>query len=150
MFVMGRVKIKFPNQKALYQLSIPVRIGDINYGNHMGNDSLLSIIHEARMQLLKAWGYTELYAGGSALIMADVMIAYRSEAYYGDVLNINIYTEEVGERSFDLLYQITTTRAGATADVAHAKTGMVCFNYDTKKIVPMGEGLRNKLLNDNL
>ena len=142
---MGRVKIKFPTEKPLFKVSIPVRISDINYGNHLGNDSLLSIIHESRMQMLAQWGYTELNAGGTALIMADVAIAYKGEAFYGDKLTVNVHVDEMTERSFDLLYHITTERDGAVKDIAHAKTGMLCFNYDTRKIDVVTDELRGRL-----
>ncbi|HXS36326.1 MAG TPA: thioesterase family protein [Flavipsychrobacter sp.] len=142
---MGRVKVKFPDEKPLIIVRIPVRIGDINYGGHIGNDSVLSIIHEARMQLLAGWGYDELHAGGNALIMADVIIAYRGEAFYGDVLDIAIYAEEITNNSFDLLYHITTQRDSTTKDIAHAKTGMVCFDYKSRKIASMTEELKTRL-----
>ena len=125
---MSRVKIKFPDQNPLFSTSIPVRISDINYGNHLGNDSVLSIIHEARMQMLCQWGYTELKAAGTSLIMGDVMIAYKGEAYYGEQLSVRIYAVEFTERSFDLLYDITTERGGQLTKIAHANTGMVCFD----------------------
>lgn len=142
---MARVKVKFPDQKPLFVCSVPVRITDINYGNHLGNDRLLSIIHEARMQLLANWQYTELDAGGNSLIMADVMIAYKGEAFYGDELDIAIYAEEFTTVSFDLLYRIKTQRNGETADIAHAKTGMVCFDYTTRKVAEILPPLKNKL-----
>lgn len=142
---MSRVKLKFPEQKPLFIAHIPVRIGDINYGGHLGNDSLLSVIHESRMQLLAQWGYDELNAGGAALIMADVMIAYKGEAFYGDVLTIQLYAEELTAHSFDLLYHITCEREGHKKDIAHAKTGMICFDYGTRKIVPMEDALRDRL-----
>src|SRR4051812_46757021 len=126
---MSRVKIKYPEQKPLHKINLPVRIGDINYGNHVGNDAILSMIHEARMQLLRSWGYVdELNVDGLGLIMADVMIAYRGEAFYGDVLDISIFAENITDRSFDLLYLITTTRGDKTLDIAHAKTGMISFD----------------------
>ena len=142
---MGRVKIKFPAENPLYTTIIPVRIGDINYGGHVGNDAILSIIHEARMLMLGSKGYTELNAGGNSMIMADVMIAYRGEAFYGDVLEVTVYAEEVTDRTFDLLYRITTLRNGATADIAYAKTGMACFNYETRKVVAITEELKSYL-----
>jgi len=142
---MSRVKIKFPEQKPLHTAVIPVRITDINYGGHLGNDSLLSVIHESRMQMLAAWGYDELSAGGTSLIMADVMIAYKGEAFYGDVLTARLFAEELTVHSFDLLYCITTERDGATTDIAYAKTGMICFDYDTRKIVPMTTELKDHL-----
>lgn len=142
---MARVKLKFPEEKPLFTTQIAVRITDINYGNHLGNDALLSIIHEARMQLLAQWGYTELDAGGNSLIMGDVMIAYKGEAFYAEQLQIDIYAEEFSNRSFDLLYDITTLRAGRKVPVAHAKTGMICFDYTERKIATMKEALKSRL-----
>ena len=138
---MGRVKLKFPEDNPLYTAVIPLRIGDINYGGHVGNDAILSIIHEARMQMLAARGYSEMNAGGNSMIMADVMIAYRGEAFYGDVLTVKVYAEEVTAKTFDLLYHISTERDNKWTDIAHAKTGMVCFDYETRKVAVMTDEL---------
>ncbi len=142
---MARVKLKFPDNKALFEASIPVRISEINYGNHLGNDSVLSIMHESRMQWLRKNGYNELDIGGVGLIMADVMIAYKAEAFYGDVLSVKIYADEVTDRSFDLMYHISAIRNGAQKDVAHAKTGMVCYDYKERKIAIISEALKSCL-----
>ena len=134
---MSRVKLKFPVENPLFAATISVRIGDINYGGHVGNDAVLSIVHEARMQLLRNSGYDEMNAGGNSLIMADVMVAYKGEAFYGDVLTIKMYAEEITTHSFDLLYHISTLRNGTQTDIAHAKTGMVCFDYQSRKVAGM-------------
>jgi acyl-CoA thioesterase FadM len=144
---MARVKLKFPDEKPLYTAHVPVRICDINYGNHLGNDALLSLMQEARMQLLAQWNYTELEAGGIGLIMADVMIAYKGEAFYGEVLKINMYIEELTSRSFDMLYQITTERNESVISIAHAKTGMVCYDYDLRRTTSMTGELKSRLQN---
>lgn len=140
-----RVKIAFPDRSPLASLRIPVRIGDINYGGHVGNDAILSILHEARMQWLSAAGLTELETGGHGLIMADVMIAYRGEAFYGDVLEISLFAAEVMPRSFDLLYRVTASRDGSNVAIAEAKTGMICFDYGTRKITAMSATLKSLL-----
>jgi len=54
---MARIKIDIP-EKVMATFPIPVRIADINYGNHVGNDAFVSIIHEARMQWIRQYGYT--------------------------------------------------------------------------------------------
>lgn len=109
----------------------------MNYGNHLGNDVVLSIIHDARMQFLASHGYTELEIGGCGMIMADVMIAYKSEGYYGDVLEVAVFTEELSTRSFDFMYKITTIRNNNIIEIAHAKTGMVAYDYDAGKVCSM-------------
>ncbi len=143
---MARVKIKFPDLQPLFSCIIPVRITDVNYGNHLGNDSLLSILHESRVQMLQNWQFTELDAGGTSLIMADVMIAYKGEAFYGDELKISIYSDAVTERSFDLLYRVSNVKNELEKPIAEAKTGMVCFDYETRQIAVMKEKLKNRLL----
>src|SRR4051812_2016635 len=144
-----RVKVKFPEQSALAVMHIPVRISDINYGGHVGNDAVLSIIHEARMQFLASNGYTEMEAGGNSMIMADVMIAYKREAFYGETLKIDVYATEITRISFDLLYRLTKEKDGATIDVAHAKTGMVCFDYDARMKKDMTPALKDWLTAGN-
>jgi len=142
---MGRVKIKFPDDNPLFVATIPVRIGDVNYGGHVGNDAVLSIIHEARMLMLSSKGYSEMNAGGNSMIMADVMISYKGESFYGDILTVCIYAEEITDRTFDLLYHLYTLRNGLNSDIAHAKTGMVCFDYDTRTIASITDELRKYL-----
>jgi acyl-CoA thioesterase FadM len=97
------------------------------------------------MQLLRAGGLSELNAGGHGMIMADVMIAYKGESFYGDELEVSVFADEVTDVSFDLLYRITTTRQGNTVQIAHGKTGMVCFDYAARKIVPLSQPLRSLL-----
>ena len=142
---MARVKLKFPNENPLFTTIIPIRVNDLNYYNHVGNDSILTIVHEARMKFLRSQGFDEINAGGVSLIMADVMIAYKGESFYGDKLEVAIFAEEITEHSFDLLYRITTTRDNEEINIAQAKTGMVCFNYDIRKIAGITTELRNIL-----
>ena len=69
-----------------FETAIPVRITDINYGGHLGNDAFLSLVHEARMQFLKVHGLSELEFAGIGLIMRDAGIEFRDELFYGDIV----------------------------------------------------------------
>lgn len=143
---MSRVKIKFPDNNPVFNTTVVVRISDMNYGNHLGNDSVLSIVHEARVRMLNSWGYTELNAGGCGIIMADVMIAYKNEAFYGDELLIDIFIDYITSVSFDILYRIRTNREGKDLEIAHAKTGIVCFDYNNRKVTSISDELKNRIL----
>jgi acyl-CoA thioester hydrolase len=135
---MARVKLEIPEHK-IFTTDIPVRITDINYGNHVGNDALVSIVHEARMQWLSINNYTELNIGGAALIMADLAVEYKAESFYGDTLNVTISIGEITKISFEIFYEITTIRNDKKILIANAKTGMVCFDYDAKKVTSVPE-----------
>ncbi len=131
---MARLHIALPEKKPLATIHIPVRITDINYGNHLGNDSLVSMIHESRMQFLTGHGFTELSVGNTSLIMSDLAVQYKNEAFYGDRLQVEIFSGEVSKVSFELIYKISTTRQETPLIVAIGKTTMVGFNYDLKKV----------------
>jgi acyl-CoA thioester hydrolase len=55
---MPRVKLK-PLDHYPFSTDITVRTTDLNYGGHLGNDRLLSLIHEARVAFLKYRGLTQ-------------------------------------------------------------------------------------------
>lgn len=148
---MARVKLTFPNQNPIFYLQIPVRITDLNYGNHLGNDSLLSILHETRAAWLRNIGLTELNIGDCGLIMADVMIAYKNESYYGDILDITIFVAEINPKSFDLYYRVKTIRnENQELLIAEAKTGMVCYDYGFSKICTIPSSFLQVITNRNL
>lgn len=142
---MPRIKLEIPENK-IAVLSIAVRITDINYGNHVGNDAFVSIIHEARMQWLQQHGYTELNIEGTGLILADLIVEFKSEAFYGDIIEIIISVGEISKVSFELFYQLSATRNEKNILLALAKTGMVCYDYENKKVISIPEELKGILL----
>jgi acyl-CoA thioester hydrolase len=138
---MARIKIEIP-ERIIGSFLIPIRIGDINYGSHVGNDAFVSIIHETRMQWLKQHGYTELQIEGIGLIMGDLVLEFKNESFYGDVLEIKLGAGEITRAGFDLYYQLFVNRNNETILLANAKTGMVCYDYDAKKVAMIPEKLK--------
>lgn len=138
---MPRIQLSIPENPPLSTIQIPVRITDINYGNHLGNDSMVSMVHEARMQFLQQHQFTELNIGGISLIMSDLAVQFKNEAYYGDVLTIEIFVSNISRVSFQLIYKIRTTRNEKNLLIAVAATTMVGFNYTLKKVAPLTPGL---------
>jgi YbgC/YbaW family acyl-CoA thioester hydrolase len=133
---MSRVKIDLP-EKFFASFTIPVRISDINYGNHVGNDAMVSIIHEARMQFLKPYGYTELDIEGTGLIMADLSIKFKKEAFYKDVIEVKVAFDDISKMSFSIIYSLNILRENNSVEIARAKTGMVCYDYKNKKVTSL-------------
>jgi YbgC/YbaW family acyl-CoA thioester hydrolase len=138
---MPRLKIEL-QQKILTSVFIPVRITDINYGNHVGNNSIVEIIHEARVQFFNQHGFTELNIAGTGLIMSELSVEFKNESFYNDVLEIKIFSGEMTRVSFELFYEISVKRNGQKIIIAHAKTGMVCYNYETKKVTAVPDELK--------
>jgi len=142
---MARVKIDLP-EKFLFKTEIPVRITDLNYGGHVGNDTILSILHESRMQLFASLGYkTEVNIEGVGVIMTDVAMAYKSETFYGEIMVVELTANDFNKYGFDVVYRVYSKQSGK--DIAHAKTGIVCFDYEKRKIAALPEAFKNKLTN---
>ena len=145
---MARIKIDLPDNFSFTTL-IPVRITDINYGGHVGNDAILSLIHEARVQFLKQWGYSEMDFGGVGLIMSDAGIEFRSELFYGETAIISVACSGFSKVSFEIYYKLEKTPPEITNEkriiVAVVKTGMVCYDYTSKRVTGIPEEARKKL-----
>lgn len=131
---MARIKIDLP-EKFDFSTEIPVRISDINYGGHLGHDSVLSLTHEARVRLLRKYGFTEMDIDGSGLIISDVAIVYKSEAFYGETMNIEVAICDFSKYGCDFIYKITEKETGR--EIARAKTGIVFFDYENRKVAPV-------------
>lgn len=83
---MERVRLEFPEAVVVHRHPLSVRITDMNYGHHLGHDTLVSLLHEARIQALSALGLTEWDMAGYPSVVADLAIQYQSEARWPDAL----------------------------------------------------------------
>lgn len=138
----SRVRLEMPGS-FLFTTEVTLRVSDINYGGHMGNDAVLSLAQEARVRFLKSHGWTELDVCGVGLIMTDAVVVYRSEAFYGDVLTIDMAVADLGEIGCDFLFRLTNKAAGK--EVALVKTGIVFFDYERRKPSPVPAEFRSVL-----
>jgi len=140
---MARVKIDLP-EKFLFTTNIKVRIGDVNYGGHVGNDAMLAIAHDARLQFLHSLGYSELDVEGTSLIMADSAVIYKGESIFGNTIKVEIGVNDIHKLGFDLIYKISNIENNK--DIAHIKTGMICFDYENRKIAAVPEKDKNNII----
>lgn len=138
---MARIKIILPSSFS-FQTELQVRITDLNYGGHVGNDTILTLLHEARIQYLQGLGYSELDFAGVGLIMSDVAIEFRSELFYGKPVTAFVTIDGFSRAGFDIFYRLETTEYQL---IAAAKTGMVCFDYSVRKVVAVPDAAIAKI-----
>ena len=136
---MVRLKLK-PLANYPFSTEIKVRITDINFGGHLGNDQLLSLTNEARSQFLSKHGFTELDCGGVSTMMIDAAIVYKGEAFLGDVLKFEVAAGEPTQIGFRIFFRIT--RASDGKPIGLAETGLACIDYKTKKILALPDAVR--------
>ncbi|HMN49086.1 MAG TPA: thioesterase family protein [Ignavibacteriaceae bacterium] len=141
---MQRIKINLPD-KFIFSTEISVRVYDVNFAGHLSNDSILSMVHEARIQFLKNWGFSEVDTAGAGIIMFDAALQYKSQAYHGDTLTFDVTVDNFIKNGCDFLFRITNKASGK--EVARAKTGIAFFDYKQNKIVSVPQKFF-ELIND--
>lgn len=143
---MARIKLDMPDNY-LFSTELAVRINDINYGGHLGNDAVLSMVHEARLRFLKHYHYTEMDVEGSSIIMTDSAIVYKAEGFHGDRVQVDVTVADFNKYGCDLYYLLSNK--DTAVEIAHAKTGIVFFDYEERKVQTVPEGFRNKVLRES-
>jgi len=141
---MSRVEVTLPEIFSFVTV-ITVRASDLNYGNHVGHDRILTLMQDARVEFYRKLGFrNELnFEGSIGQVIADVIVQYKSESFLGDQLNIKIGVSDFNKYGFDMLYLVENKIS--EKEVARAKIGIVCFDYATRKIARIPEVLRQKL-----
>ena len=141
---MARLQLDLP-ERFIFSTEITVRASDVNYGGHVGNDAILTLMQEARIVLYRQLGFTDevSFDGPVGQIISDALILYKSESFLGDVLIVKIGVADFNKYGFDMLYLVENKSTGK--EVARGKTGIVCFDYDRKKVSSIPAILLDKL-----
>ncbi len=139
---MARLKLDLP-EKFQFSFEEKVRISDINYGGHMGNDAFLSVLHEARVQFFKSFGWTELNLAGTGTIMADSAMIYKGEGFHGDRLLVEVAAADIHKLGFDVYYRITNIETKKV--LLEAKTSILSFDYQSRKLAPLPQAAVDQL-----
>ncbi|MDP3813684.1 thioesterase family protein [Pseudomonas sp.] len=132
---MARLKLEFPENQFCYSTHLTVRVTDINAANHLSNDSMISMISEARARFLFEFGIEETSADGVGIIVTDLATTYRAEAHARDQLLFEVGVMDFNPYGGDITFRISRPADGT--QVAMAKSGFVFFNYQQGKVVAM-------------
>jgi len=138
---MSRIQIDLPEYFS-FSTEITLYIGHINFGGHLDNAQLLSLVSEARARFFKALGYTELDVEGVSIIVADAAVQYRAEAFHSEVMRVDMVAAYFSAKGCYLLWRMTNKET--QRDVARGKTGILFFDYNARKVVPVPDNFRQR------
>ncbi len=137
---MARIKITLPEIFPFYT-EMPVRITDLNAVKHLGNVEIMGFIHEARMRFLAQYGFTEIDVFGAGLIQYDAAVVFKSQAFYGDVIKVEVSVGDFSSTGCDFFFRLAHSDSGK--EIARAKTHLVFFDYRTQKKLPVPEKFKS-------
>jgi acyl-CoA thioester hydrolase len=127
----ARVNLILP-ESFTFKTVLDVRVTEINYGNHVGNDRMVSLLHEARLRFLRSFGFGEFNISGLGIMVTDLMVEFKSESFVGENLQFEVGVNDFNKYGCDFIYRVTCADEGRL--VTLAKTGIVFFDYDERKI----------------
>lgn len=141
---MPRLQLDLPDT-FLFETELTVRVSDLNYGGHVGNDRILLLMQEARVIFYRSLGFKDEVSleGSIGQIVADAIVLYKAEAFLGEILVIKIQVKDLTRFGFDMYYLLSTKVDGK--EVARGKTGIICFDYSKRKVASIPEKLSSAL-----
>lgn len=138
---MARLILDFPEDQYCYTTTLTVRSTDINGANHLGNDSMISMISEARARFLYEYGVRETGVG-AGIIVTDLATTYKAEARARDHLLFEVGIMDFNNYGGDLIFRVT--RPADHTLVAMAKYGFVFYDYELGRVIAMPGDFRAK------
>jgi acyl-CoA thioester hydrolase len=139
---MPRIQIELPERFA-FSTEIALYLSHINYGGHLDNALLLTVVSEARARFFQSLGYSELNVEGVGIVVADAALQYQSEAFHGETMVVQMTATDFGKYGCDLPWCMNEKLSGR--EVARGKTGIVFFDYATRKVATVPEAFAQRL-----
>ncbi|MCE8020240.1 acyl-CoA thioesterase [Halomonas sp. MCCC 1A11036] len=137
---MERIKLEFPESAIVHRQPLSVRITDMNYGRHLGHDTLVSLLHEARIQAFGSLGLTEWDMGGFPSVVVDLAIQYQSEARWPDALVVETAIPGFTGKAIVVYHRVRHAEDGRP--VATARLNLVLVDPSHGRSVAIPDAVR--------
>lgn len=144
---MARIEIKMVDY-LLFETELTIRTTDINLANHVGNDTFVSLMQEARTRFFMDLGYSGMDIEGMGIVISDLVVVYKSQSYYGERLKFELGAGDFNRYGCDIFYRVTNAENQKL--VLEAKTGIVFFDYENNKVSTIPEGFMSNLNKRNI
>ena len=135
---MSRIQFELPDHFT-FSTELQVYIGHVNQGGHLDHAQLLTLVSEARVRFFHALGYREANIEGLAVVVGDIVAQYRSEAFHGETLRLQMLPDDVNRYGFDLVFFMT--EKASRREVARGKVGVVFVDPVHKQVALLPEAV---------
>jgi acyl-CoA thioester hydrolase len=128
-----------------HRRTIEVRFADTDAMGHVNNAKYLTYVETARTKYIEEVILGEPMRLGAygefSFIVADVRLAYRSPAHYGETLTVETRTSRVGRTSLRMDHRITApdSAVGKARLIAICESVLVRYDYESESPVPVSE-----------
>jgi acyl-CoA thioester hydrolase len=116
---------------------VQIRFNDVDMARHVHNAVYLSYFELARMDYLRQFIPEGNDWNTQGLILARNEVDYRSPVHLGDIVEVEAWCSNIGDKSFDLSYALFVVTGDARKLCTQGRSVMVCFHYGRKASVPL-------------
>ena len=126
---------------------IEVRFADTDAMGHVNNANYLTYAEIARVAYYeRVTGEplpVRIHGSEEGMILAEIRIAYRSPAFYGETLVVETRVERIGRTSFGMVHRLTApeSRHGPARLIAVADSVLVSYDYQAERPIPVPPAL---------
>jgi acyl-CoA thioester hydrolase len=127
--------------------SIAVRFADLDALGHLNNAKYATFIEQARIEYVQeVCGWRgEWHTLG--MILAKIVIDFKAPIRYGDLVDVRTRCAHMGDKSFELEYQILRRKevSHTASTAATASTVMVAYDYAAQQSIPLPDDWRSRI-----
>lgn len=140
---MARVKLNYPGS-SIFETDLEIRIDDINYGGHVGNDRYLTLAQEVRYRFFRELGFKDEASiqDKKGIIVTDAVVVYKAEVFLGDTLHVELCIDDHNKYGFDFYYRMINQKNKVCSII---KTGIVGFDYDAGSIAEIPQDFMDRI-----
>ena len=126
---------------------IEVRFADTDAMGHVNNSNYLTYAEIARVAYYeRVTGEplpVRIHGSEEGMILAEIRIAYRSPAFYGETLVVETRVERIGRTSFGMVHRLTApeSRHGPARLIAVSDSVLVSYDYQAEHPIPVPTAL---------
>jgi acyl-CoA thioesterase FadM len=139
---MSRITFELPAH-FVFATDMQIYISHVNQGGHLDNAQLLTLVSEARVRFFRWLGYSEGNVAGSPIVVGDLVAQYKSEAFHGETLRVDMVPADFNRYGFDLVFRMSELSQGR--EVARGKVGVVFVNKADRKVAAVPEAFQQRL-----
>jgi len=131
-----------PEGNDIFETTVEIRFADIDAMGHVNNAVYFSYFEQARMAYFKErvariWDWNE-----DGVIVARNEIDYIYPVFLNDRMNIRLWVDYVGSKSFSVCYRVVVGERLC----ASGKSVLVCFNHKNKATQVLPEAWKSVFL----
>ncbi|MBX9835025.1 MAG: thioesterase family protein [Burkholderiaceae bacterium] len=140
---MPRIQYSLP-EHFVFSTEMQLYTSHINWGGHLDNAQLLTLVSEARVRFFQWLGYSEGQIEHCSIVVGDMLVQYKSEAFHGETMQVQLAAADFNRCGFDLAFQMRDQATGR--EVARGKQGIVFIDVAEKKVASVPEAFRAHLM----